>query len=58
MTRYRKGYWDDGRNGHEGVPPGGGWRVDPGRFDLYVGYNGFTSWSAPGGLKANVTVAV
>ena len=31
-------YWDDGMNGTPGFPPGkGGWRVDPGAFDLFAG---------------------
>ena len=34
-------YWVDGMNGTPGFPPGkGGWRVDPGAFDLFAGMMG------------------
>jgi len=49
-------YWDDGLNGNDDVPPGGGWRVDPGEFNLVVGTAGFTSWRKPDGLLGNVYV--
>jgi hypothetical protein len=50
------GYWDDGKNSNTHSGASGGWVVDPGRFELFAGTAGFTSWMAPGGLKANLTV--
>jgi len=56
LAAHDLGYWDDGRNGVEGVPAAGGWRVDPGKFELFVTTDGFKSWKKPSGLAATVKV--
>ena len=40
-------------NTHAGV---NGWVVDPGKFELFAGTAGFTSWEAPGGDTAELIV--
>ena len=50
------GYWDDGRNSNPEVGSAGGWVVDKGAFDLYLGTAGFTSWREPLGLTGQVAV--
>jgi hypothetical protein len=49
-------YYDDGKNSNDEVGPEGGWVVDKGVFNLVIGTAGFTSWTDPLGLKADIEV--
>lgn len=49
-------FWNDGKSENVAWSCDTGWCVDPGTFDLFIGYDGFTSWNDPGGLRKTVTV--